>query len=1007
LAVKKKGYGYGILLAALFAWATAAHTQPFANLISFDNLSVKNGLSNNLVQCLLQDSRGFLWAGTANGITFKQYKQVPGNVNSLPGNHINNLCEDTAGNIWIGTSSGLSRFNMAAEIFTNFMPGSNCHVYTSKQGTTWISNNNRLSRYNPAQNSFTHYPVDLGQQRGITRNHNIRAAYEDSRKRLWLPTSFGVKLFNPATGTFTSFHFPEQQRALAQNAVIAVKEDAGGGIYACTWGAGLLRFNEQNNRFEMIPIAAIVPGTIDFFLNVVQDLLIDGPDAWLATEQGLIKARAEDLQRQTVINNYHLYTHNPVNDRSLASNNLFSLLKDKAGCIWIAAKGISRCDPMKQQFVTVTNISDKGKLLGPTAFVADRTGTPGSYLFGSYNLYGAEYNTARLTCYNAEPYIHNPAFGSVIWDIAAGKNGYWLASTNGLIQLNHAKKIIRRYPIQPGNNATASERLWKVYEDSYGLVWAATVRHGVSLLNPATGSISHFFSRQHEPNSLFNAYTTAFFEDRQHNIWFGANRLLYQYQRSSKTFLVYPLRYAEQGINQPRPFMQDAAGNIWLASEAGLFKFTAAQKLQPVVSAGNPELNNGQCVTTDLQGNIWLGTNAGLFRYDTALKKLTKYTTGNGLESNENINSIATMPDGSILLGGDGYITRFDPLLLKSNTFVPPVVITKIQVNGKDTTTATSRFSLPFHTSIGFEFAALNFSNAEKNQYQYMLKGIDKEWIAAGNQRTVLYGELPPGRYEFMVKGSNNDGVWNNSPAVFRFLIPVPWYRTWWFITLVIAAIAALLYLAYRYRLGQLLQMERMRTRIATDLHDDIGATLSSISMYSDAVKKQLKGEKPQIENILDKMGESSREMVTGMSDIVWAINPGNDEGEKLVKRMENYAADICAIRNISLHFSADEKLMQTILPLEHRKNIYLVFKESVNNAVKYAAAKNIHVQLSCNGKKITLLVMDDGKGFDAALIRPGNGLKNLQLRAAEIKGILTVQTSPGKGVAVQLSCHI
>ncbi len=1014
MAVKKKAQGIGIVLAAIFAWAAAGYTQPVSNTISFDNLSVKNGLSSNLVQCLLQDSRGFIWAGTANGlnrydgIVFKKYMPDPANANSVAGNHINNLCEDNNGNIWIGTRNGLSRFNMAAETFTNFMPGSNCYVFTGKGGSTWVSNNNRLSYYNPAQNSFTHYPVDLGQQQGITRNYNIRAAYEDRQKRLWLPTSFGVKLFNPASGTFTSYHFPEQQRALPQNAVISVKEAADGTIYACTWGAGLLRFSEKNNRFETISIAGLQPGINTAFLNIVHDLLTDGQYAWLATEQGLIKTRMENLQQQNIIKDYQLYTHNPADNKSLGGNNLLCLLKDRAGCIWIATQGISRSDPARQQFATLSNISHKGKLLGPTAFAADIGAKPGSYLFGSYNLYGIENNSSQLTCFDTEPYIHNPVFGSVIWDIAADKNGYWLASTNGLVQLDRNKKVIKKYAIQPpGSNTNGTERLWKVFADSDGLVWAATVRHGICLLNPHTGAVSYFFSRQGEPNSLFNAYSTAFFEDGQHNIWFGGNQVLYQYQRSSNSFVVYPVQYGTVQLNQPRPFLQDAGGNIWLLADAGIFKFNPATKnLQPVLT-GNPEINNGQCVTADMQGNIWTGTNAGLFHYDTALKKLKKYTTENGLESNENISSIAAMPDGSILLGGNGYITRFNPMQLKSNTYLPPVVITKIEVNGKDTTTPAGTFILPYQSSIGFEFAALNFSNAEKNQYQYMLKGINKDWIAAGNQRSVVYGELSPGRYEFMVKGSNNDGVWNNSPAVFRFYIPAPWYRTWWFTALAIITLAALLYLAYRYRLRQLLQMERLRTRIATDLHDDIGATLSSISMYSDAVKKQLKGEKPQIENILNKMGESSREMVTGMSDIVWAINPGNDEGDKLIKRMENYAADICAIRNISLHFSADERLTHTILPLEHRKNIYLVFKESVNNAVKYAEANNIHVQLHCNGKKITLLVKDDGKGFDAALVRPGNGLKNLHLRAAEIKGTLTVEAIPGKGVTVQLNCHI
>jgi signal transduction histidine kinase len=177
--------------------------------------------------------------------------------------------------------------------------------------------------------------------------------------------------------------------------------------------------------------------------------------------------------------------------------------------------------------------------------------------------------------------------------------------------------------------------------------------------------------------------------------------------------------------------------------------------------------------------------------------------------------------------------------------------------------------------------------------------------------------------------------------------------------------------------------------------------------MYSQAVKNQLKENNPQLENVLDKMGENSRDMVTSMSDIVWAINPDNDDGEKLIKRMENYATDICAVKNIALHFTTDEKLKTTVLPLEHRKNVYLIFKEAVNNAVKYSNAQNIWVQLGLQSKNLSLIIKDDGNGFDEATIKKGNGLKNLQTRAAEIKGTIAVDSGEGKGTTVSLVCTV
>jgi len=197
------------------------------------------------------------------------------------------------------------------------------------------------------------------------------------------------------------------------------------------------------------------------------------------------------------------------------------------------------------------------------------------------------------------------------------------------------------------------------------------------------------------------------------------------------------------------------------------------------------------------------------------------------------------------------------------------------------------------------------------------------------------------------------------------------------------------------------------RFRMAKDLHDDIGATLSSISMYSDAIKDQVKEKLPHLENVLNKMGENSRDMVTGMSDIIWAINPDNDNTNKLVSRMEDYARDICAVKDMQLHFKADGTFSPVKLQVEQRKNTYLIFKEAVNNAAKYAGAKNIWIELSLNDKEINLLVKDDGNGFNEVTARRGNGLKNFEARAKEINGNIAIDSKEESGTTVSLMFSI
>jgi two-component sensor histidine kinase len=367
---------------------------------------------------------------------------------------------------------------------------------------------------------------------------------------------------------------------------------------------------------------------------------------------------------------------------------------------------------------------------------------------------------------------------------------------------------------------------------------------------------------------------------------------------------------------------------------------------------------------------------------------------------------LTRLENGLILSGSPGTITNFLPQKLLGKEPAPPVAISLVQVNGRDTSVQFDKPPLlPHQSTLSFSYAALSYGNASQNYYSYMLKGTDKDWNPATQNTTVTYAKLPAGKYTFMVKGSNSDGVWNPVPVIFSFRIEAPFYLKWWFILMAVFLLAISLVSFYRYRLMQALKVERLRTRLATDLHDDVGATLSAISMYSDALKKQV--EKPQLVNLLEKMGEDSREMVRTMSDLVWAINPKNDGGDKLIQRMENYATDLCASKDVTLHFESDPNLPAHTFGIETRRNIFLIFKEALTNALKYAGGSQLQVKIGTEGNHFFLCIADNGKGFDAATISYGNGLKNMQTRAAEINGKLTIETSPENGCTIILRCTL
>jgi two-component sensor histidine kinase len=404
--------------------------------------------------------------------------------------------------------------------------------------------------------------------------------------------------------------------------------------------------------------------------------------------------------------------------------------------------------------------------------------------------------------------------------------------------------------------------------------------------------------------------------------------------------------------------------------------------------------------------NLWLVTNNGLLCYDPLTKKVKRYSMKNGLPDPE-LTVLHKIKDGFVS-GFPGGLVIFDPQQLQKEATTPVPVFSSIYIND---TIATHYFdpapTIRYNKSIVFNFVSLNYNDPSQNQYAYKLQGMDNNWKYIGNENSLRFSGLPPGHYTLMVKAADSDGKWNEEPASFRFSVKPPFWKTWWFIGLCVVMIAGAVYVFYQYRLRSALKIERLRTRIATDLHDDIGATLSSISMYSEAVKKQVKDNLPHLEPVLEKMEESSRNMVNTMSDIVWTINPGNDAGERLVDRIESYAKDMAGVNEVRLNFSANERIKNLLLPLELRKNIYLVFKEAFTNALKYSKATELRVLLEATNGVLHLMVKDDGKGFNISQEFSGNGLKNMRLRSDEIGATLTILSTPGEGTEVNLHCKI
>jgi signal transduction histidine kinase len=284
------------------------------------------------------------------------------------------------------------------------------------------------------------------------------------------------------------------------------------------------------------------------------------------------------------------------------------------------------------------------------------------------------------------------------------------------------------------------------------------------------------------------------------------------------------------------------------------------------------------------------------------------------------------------------------------------------------------------------------------------MEGYDKAWIMAGTGREARYTNLPPGKYRFAFQVSNR-GIWLDQESSMWIVIRPFFWKTWWFISLVVAVAGFILFSIYRYKVRELLRLERLRTRIATDLHDDVGSTLSSISILSDILAQQV--ENPQSAKMLGTIGANAHKMLEKIDDIVWVVNPTNDKFQNLGLRIREFAIPLFESKNIQSEIRFDKQMNTLQLSMDVRRNIYLIAKEAINNAVKYSECTSVKINFRQAHPGIIMEIADDGKGFFPEATTSRNGIKNMKLRAGQIHSVIEIKSAPGAGTHITLMVNL
>jgi len=617
---------------------------------------------------------------------------------------------------------------------------------------------------------------------------------------------------------------------------------------------------------------------------------------------------------------------------------------------------------------------------------------------------------------SGKPLLKDSAVTSIVKD-KSGNFYFACLRLPQIVRVNFEKGEVLRFFPGPADQPS-STTIRCLFIDSKNNLWTGTednvlFRTPLSPLsgrnNPANGS-ERFAGRINSKDTLiFNSVFT-FYETPDHRLFIGTQDGLYSYQYAGNSFKGFfntiPDEKSLRSRNV-RSIFEDANRNLWIGTAGGgLNRSDTGLGYVETFSTEKGRLSDNFVFTilTDDRGYLWLTTNRGICRFDPVKGYYRNFSLRDGIQNNEfTTNAAIRMSTGELAMGGIDGFNLFHPDSIGENTDTPKVLLSEFKVNDV-THPIAGKIKLAYNENdLSFEFAALSYYRSRENQYAYWLEGFQPDWVYLRNRRYVNFINLPPGHYTMHVKGCDYSGLWNEKGFAITLHIAKPFWETAWFRALLVLALFSVIYFIVRYRLLQRLKIERLRSTIARDLHDEIGSNLSGIALFSRIAAVKLQSAPVQVPGLLNKISSFTQASEDAINDIIWMINSGNDTFEKIAVRMRKVSGEILESAGMELHFNYDEKLNESTMNMENRKQFYLLFKEALNNAVKYSGGKNLTIDLLGRNHAVYLRVADDGRGFDTANTDSGNGLKNMRLRAEVLGGKLRIDSIPGRGTSIEL----
>lgn len=945
------------LLLLLISPPADSQTTPFRTY------SIEHGLSESVVHSMIQDNSGYIWLGTGfglnrfDGAAFDQFYEADG----LPNNRVNTLVQDSSGNIWIGTNSGIATFDgqsiTTPEGFAPVDEAVILSIFEDHDGNIWIATEGSgLWMANGEQEL-----VNVSSSHGY-RNMHARTVAQSMDGTMWIGTEDGLFSFDGSV-----FRKYRSQNGYPEVPINDLRFDDQGRLWMAS-DAGLIR--KEGEEFQLYHENS---GLNECMLHSVS--LTKNGGAWVGSEGGASYFDGEEFTNYT-------------SDDGLNAVIVYETFIDREGNVWLGTLGaganIYQGD-LFQNYNVDSGLSNNVV----NGFEEDHEGNIWIATYGGGII---RHDGDSLEHYNSADGLVDDKTYTIFED---SQQRLWIGAREGLSLFENGEF-----------NTISSDRfpfysVRKIHEDEEtGDIWIATYNDGVFRFDGEN------YEQINTNSGLLSNTVMDIKEDEDGSLWFATYGGVAILQNGTIEHLTISDGLPNNGIIH---IHIDHEGTKWFSTFSGIASFDG--DTVRAIGAENQSGTISYYMFQDQQQRYWVGSNRGVFRFDPQrfysaatsverIKSFKLYDQHQGLVANElNAGALLTASDGSVWLGSVEGMSHFFPDRTKQNTVPPGIELEEVMVSGRMMEEFSNAEFQHDQNFLQVSYQGLSFDSPQQILYEYRLAGLEDEWQTT-RERTVSYTSLPPGSYNFRIRSYNADGVRSDKEASFQFRIHYPVWLQWWFLALVAAVIVGLILFYYRYfKARKQVDIERMRVQIASDLHDDVGSSLTELALQTDFLRTG--NVSNELRDTLKQLGDQSRKIVSSLDDIVWSIDARNDTAGDVTDRMQDYVNHIFRGDSPNVRYHFEDLKMDDRLPVHVKENIYLIFKESVNNIAKHSNADKVDITLVYDGKQFELKVEDNGTAENGNR-KSGQGLRNIEMRSKRIGADVDIYNTDGFTVHVK-----